>query len=246
MGIRWLILPDIHDKVRQASRIIEREPHDRLLLMGDYFDSFQTGVTDAADTAIAVKEWLNMPGTTCLLGNHDVSYGWGRLNPRLLCPGYDPAKWIVINRAIRANDWLKFRLHAWLDGGERPWLVTHAGLHPVFVQNVIPDRYREVIDNLCDVAREQLNLGEEHPLLARGTGISGDDSPRGLDWLYWAELAPIPGLNQLTAHTQAASVRCKETTLSRNLCLDTNLRYYAVFQNGELETKRYDDLIARK
>jgi predicted phosphodiesterase len=54
-GMRWLILPDIHDKLRRANQIIEREPHDRLLLMGDFFDDFRTGVTDAADTANQVK-----------------------------------------------------------------------------------------------------------------------------------------------------------------------------------------------
>lgn len=33
--MRWLILPDIHDKLRRANQIIEREPHDHLLQMGD-------------------------------------------------------------------------------------------------------------------------------------------------------------------------------------------------------------------
>src|ERR1017187_5305658 len=32
--MRWLILPDIHDKLRRANQIIEREPHDRLFLNG--------------------------------------------------------------------------------------------------------------------------------------------------------------------------------------------------------------------
>ena len=63
-AMRWLILPDIHDKLRRAKQIIEREPHDRLLFMGDFFDDFRTGVTDAADTASQVKLWLNSPNTT--------------------------------------------------------------------------------------------------------------------------------------------------------------------------------------
>jgi len=61
--MRWLILPDIHDKIRRANEIIEREPHDHPLLMGDFFDDFQTGVTDAADTAKQVKNWLNASNT---------------------------------------------------------------------------------------------------------------------------------------------------------------------------------------
>jgi predicted MPP superfamily phosphohydrolase len=123
--MRYLILPDVHDKIRRANQIIEREPHDHLLLMGDFFDDFRTGVTDAADTARQVKRWLNAPNTTCLLGNHDMSYGWGRQNRRLICPGYDAAKWITIHGTLMARDWQKFRLHAWLDGDERPWLVSH-------------------------------------------------------------------------------------------------------------------------
>ena len=65
--MRWLILPDVHDEIRRVNQIIEREPHDHLLLMGDFFDDFRTGVTDAADTARQVKRWLNAPNITCLL-----------------------------------------------------------------------------------------------------------------------------------------------------------------------------------
>src|ERR1017187_10358836 len=116
--MRYLILPDVHDKIRRANQIIEREPHDHLLLMGDFFDDFRTGVTDAADTARQVKRWLNAPNTTCLLGNHDMSYGWGRQNRRLICPGYDAAKWITINATVTTRDWQRFKLRAWLEGAQ--------------------------------------------------------------------------------------------------------------------------------
>jgi len=122
--MRWLILPDIHDKIRRANQIIEREPHDCLLLLGDFFDDFRTGVTDAADTAKQVKRWLSSPNTTCLLGNHDQSYGWGRQNRQLICPGYDAAKWITIHGTVTSRDWQKFRLHAWLEDDQRPWLLV--------------------------------------------------------------------------------------------------------------------------
>src|ERR1017187_4459046 len=92
--MRWLILPDIHDKIRRANQIIECEPHDHLLLLGDYFDDFRTGVTDAADIARQVKRWLNAPNTTCLLGSHDMSYEWGRQNRR---------RWGIFNRRKWGN-----------------------------------------------------------------------------------------------------------------------------------------------
>jgi hypothetical protein len=59
----------------------------------------------------------------------------------------------------------------------------------------------------------------------------------------WDELVPISGLNQLVGHTPDKSVRHKNTSTSRNICLDTNLRHYAVFDGGKLEIKSYDALM---
>ena len=241
--MRWLILPDAHDKILRANQIIERESHDHLLLLGDFFDDFRTGVTDAADTARQVKRWLNAPNTTCLLGNHDMSYGWGRQNRRLICPGYDAAKWITINGNLTNRDWQKFKLYAWLEGGERPWLVTHAGLHPCWLEGTEPGRYREFIDKLCADAWDSLNRGEHHFLLGRGLSRSGDQKIGGINWLDWDELVPIPGLNQLVGHTPAKAVRYKNLPTSQNICLDTNLRHYAVFEDGQVEIRSYDDLM---
>jgi len=241
--MRWLILPDIHDKIRRTNQIIEHEPHDCLLLLGDFFDDFRTGVTDAADTVKQVKRWLSSPNTTCLLGNHDQSYGWGRQNRQLICPGYDPAKWITIHGTVTSRDWQKFKLHAWLEGDRRPWLVSHAGLHPAWLERAEPGRYRELIDRLCANAWDCLNRGEHHFLLGRGLSRSGDQNIGGINWLDWNELVPIPGLNQLVGHTPSQSVRYKNTSTSQNICLDTNLRHYAVFEDGQLEIKSYDELM---
>jgi hypothetical protein len=243
--MRWLILPDIHDKVGRANHIIEREPHDRLLLIGDYFDDYQTGVTDAAETALQVKKWLHAPYTTCLLGNHDMSYGWGRQNRRWLCPGHDSAKWITINSILTTRDWRSFKLHAWLDGGGTSWLVTHAGFHAAWLSDTAPALYRARIDNLCANAWASLLRGEEHPLLGRGASRSGDQEIGGLNWMDWSELVPIPDVNQLFGHTPAENVRHKNVSNSRNICLDTHLRHYAVCEDGRLEIKRWDDLVAR-
>ena len=88
-----------------------------------------------------------------------------------------------------------------------------------------------------------LNRGEHHGLLGRGVSRSGDQRIGGICWMDWDELVPIPGLNQLVGHTPDKSVRHKNTTTSRNICLDTNLRNYAVFDGGKLEIKSYDALM---
>lgn len=241
--MRYLIIPDIHDKIRKANQIIERESHDHLLLLGDYFDDYKTGVTDAADTAKQVKCWLNDPSATCLLGNHDMSYGWGRQNRRLLCPGFDAAKWIVINGILTSRDWQKFKLHTWLEGERGLWLVSHAGIHPTWLEGAEPESYRDTIDRLCANAWGCLNRREHHALLGRGESRSGDQEVGGINWLDWDELIPIPGLNQLTGHTPGSSVRYRSAPTSLNICLDTNLSHYAVFQDGRLEIKSYTEMV---
>jgi hypothetical protein len=217
--MRWLILPDIHDKLRRATQIIEREPHDRLLLMGDFFDDFRTGVTDAADTATQVKQWLNSPNTICLLGNHDMSYGWCRQNRRLLCPGYDAAKWIAINATVTTGDWQKFELHAWLDGDHAPWLVSHAGVHPVWLDGGEPCKPGSSSTGPAQTpGHVSTGANTTYFLLGRGVSRSGDQRMGGICWMDWDELVPIPGLNQLVGHTPDKSVRHKNTPTSRNIC----------------------------
>jgi hypothetical protein len=80
--------------------------------------------------------------------------------------------------------------------------------------------------------------------VGRGASRSGDQRIGGINWMDWDELVPIPGLNQLVGHTPDKSVRHRNTPTSRNICLDTNLRNYAVFEVGKLEIKSYDALMA--
>ena len=62
----------------------------------------------------------------------------------------------------------------------------------------------------------------------------------GLNWMDWSDLAPIPGVNQLVGHTAAETVRHKRTSNTRNICLDTNLNHYAIFEEGTLEIKPWN------
>jgi hypothetical protein len=120
--------------------------------------------------------------------------------------------------------------------------VSHTGIHPAWLEGVEPGKYREFIDRACVDALICLNRGEPHVLLGRGASRSGHQKIGGINWMDWDELVPIPGLNQLVGHTPAQSVRHKKTPTSRNVCLDTHLRHYAVFDLGKLEIKSSDAL----
>ncbi len=240
--MRTLILPDVHDRVSQAQAIIQSVAHDQLILLGDFFDDWGTGIEEATATAAQVKVWLNDPKVTCLLGNHDMSYGWSFLNDRFRCSGFTEDKFIAINKLLLDEDWQKFKTHAWLNGDTNPWLVTHAGFHPSFLTG--PEvTGRDQIDAQCQEAWNNLNLGVRHPLLGAGFTRWGDQLAGGLCWLDWHdEFQPIQGVNQLVGHTCGKTVRSMVVPGSRNVCLDTDLKDYAVFVDGTMTVHRVGDL----
>ena len=76
--MRTLVISDVHNRIIRAQSIIDKVPHDKLVLTGDYFDSYGEGA-DAAEyarnTAVWLKEKiLHNPKAVALLGNHDTSY----------------------------------------------------------------------------------------------------------------------------------------------------------------------------
>ena len=127
--MKHLIIPDVHDKVEIVDRLLDQEAFDQLIFLGDFFDDFTTGVKEAEQTAHRVKAWLDQG--ICLLGNHDLCYGWGRWNADYMCSGFTQPKARAIHSVLDWEDWKKLELHCWVEG-ETPWLITHAGFHKAF------------------------------------------------------------------------------------------------------------------
>lgn len=233
--MRTLILPDIHDQIERANEIIEREPHDQLIFHGDFFDSFGGGVAEARATASQVKEWLDS-GAICLLGNHDMAYGWGQKISHI-CTGYTLQKSLVINSILTPADWGKFRLHTWL-GDVQPWLLSHAGVHGFWLDGIRPGRYVDFINEQCEDAWINLNRGDYHYLLDVGKRYGGEQKFGGINWLRWKDMEPITGINQIFGHTPGRAVRYLLARQTTNVCLDTNLRDYAIFDTEGETTLR--------
>ena len=71
---KTLVIPDIHNDFKLAEGIIHRERPDHTVFLGDYFDDWYDTVQDAANVAKWLRESLENPDRTHLIGNHDVSY----------------------------------------------------------------------------------------------------------------------------------------------------------------------------
>ena len=237
-----LIIPDLHDKSQQAQAILDSEQWDKAVLCGDVFDDFTTDVREAVVTANWLQETLKNPDITCLWGNHDLHYAW--LWPWLRCSGYSPEKQQAILLTGIESLRTRFRFHVWVDG----WLITHAGLDNRLLSQAhyrkAPFRDSTSMKAFADwlVSEEQrcfdcLQFGLRHPWLQAGRDRGGDAPVGGLVWSDVRSFQPIPGINQLFGHTPSYNVREVQGRQSRNVCIDTNLRHYAVIENGELTVK---------
>ena len=233
--MKYLIIPDVHDKVNLVDRILDQEGSwDQLVFLGDFFDDFSTGAKEARQTAERVKKWLDE--AVCLLGNHDVPYGWMR--PEYLCSGntYEKAK--VINEILKTEDWDKFRLHCWVEDltGET-WLLTHAGLHSAHV-SPSSDLLKVQVDTLLQNTLHDLKGGRRTKLLGAGWDRGGSQEYGGVTWCDFRQLVPVPGLNQICGHTPYTEVRIKTINESHQIvCLDTHLRHYAVIEDSSLSIR---------
>lgn len=216
---RTLVIPDIHTRIRLAESIIDYEPHDQIVFLGDYFD----GYDDSLEITHQVAEWLyesmSKPNRIHLLGNHDLSY----LNPDYRCSGYSEGKrWAIKNTKLNLNN----LSHYYMIGNI---LLTHAGLSKEFYDecNYNSRMVGSFLDNMVRTNKTRLYNCSR----VRG----GLDSFSGILWCDFEEFVPIDGVRQIFGHTNDKAVR----KIGDNYCIDTFGSSYAVIQNGEIEIKTF-------
>ncbi len=235
--MKTLILPDIHNKVALADAIIAQERADRIVCLGDYFDSYDEASEDHIHTAQWLKKTLARFESTFtgLVGNHDLPYR--NLNSRFThCPGFTKQKKIDIRRELSQIEFNKLRWFTWVDG----WLLTHAGLSLInALKNIGNEPYTqevvsEALEKEARLAEAQLSYGAEHWFYHCGRARGGDFQHGGIVWNdFRQEFVPLSGIRQIVGHTFTRIPCC----IKGNWNIDCNLRYYAIIENGTLTTK---------
>ena len=213
-----LVIPDIHLQHEKAQRIIDMHEVDEVVLLGDYFDNWNDGPDSNRETAKWLKDALDR--YTCLMGNHDQSYRFGK---RHRCSGYTWYKQVAINSVMMPADWDKLQLLVERDG----WYLSHAGWHRHFGA-IDP----EVLGLALDVAKRD---GTVVPILGVGWERGGDQVYGGVTWCDWDEFQPPARTKHLVGHTKGPVVRHKGLKGFRSYCLDTGLRNFAILNDGDLE-----------
>lgn len=228
--MKTLIIPDIHDKIDVVDTIIEKEPSDQIVFLGDYFDSYNEDVDSCQKTALWLKKSLKHENRIHLIGNHDLSY---ISNGKFPCSGFNNFKLWAINKVLTTEDWDKLYFHTWVD----KWLCTHAGLSNNFYQEYFDNR--NVIDFMNEeskIALDSIKSGFYHKFFFCSQARGGWDGHAGIVWCDYDEFEPVLTVNQIFGHTRGV-IRQKMSYMSTNYCIDTFLNNYAVHENGKMEIK---------
>ena len=208
---RALILSDIHHRRARAQSIIDKVPHDELVLLGDYFDNYNDTVQDAVDTA----EWLTekilgKPNTFAMIGNHDAAYVFPQ-NLHLYCKGHSHEKSDAINKVLTSEYKDKLKVYHITQG----YVCSHAGLtnqkwkeYSAKFDQKPEQTYLQFFDEVMsyfvqlDIRRARYNENAE--LFAAGWDRGGTSRYGGMNWVDWRNLAPINGINQIVGHSTYA------------------------------------------
>lgn len=149
MAEKTLILGDIHGE-KLWEDVIKKEQPDKVIFIGDYFDSFHRTCLEQLANFERIIEYkrLNMDTTTLLVGNHDLHY-----YPEIGFTGTSGYQWggctISIEEMFNTNRKLLQAAHM-VDN----ILFTHAGLTETWLQEVLGeidiDKHYKELDSLIN------------------------------------------------------------------------------------------------
>ena len=186
------------------------EPYDKVIFLGDIFDSWNDGPVQALDAAHWLKSKLEDPRNVFVLGNHCQQYIWPH-HPSW-CWGFTQGKSDAIRSVLTQADLDKLRpCHV-----EQDILFTHAGFDYHLPQQLARagceaptgtltvDSIAAFINHVWpEVCARYGNTAQTrfHPLLEPGRSRGGTQQVGGITWEDFHAHIPVPGVAQIVGHS---------------------------------------------
>lgn len=210
--MKTIVLGDTHGRSNWKLAIHQEQPIDRVIFIGDYFDSFEiTGVEQIHNFKEIVHYKKTNPQieVILLLGNHDMPYYPGFTDTAI--SGYQHKIAPSIKQVIEEN-----KEHLQIAYGFDEYLFTHAGVSPEFMNSVFgPDGWTKenVVSDLNDMLKYRPNVFQ-----FTGMDPYGDNTYQTPIWIRPGSLMSVnkkhaKGLKkdyiQIVGHTQMKKLDLK-------------------------------------
>lgn len=199
--MKVIALGDIHGK-DIWKRIIDKEKPDKVVFVGDYFDSFDIGpekqILNFQDIIQYKKD--NPDSVVTLLGNHDFHYlpvaretysGYQRFAAYQITP--------LIKEAVELGILQICHLHG-------DFLFSHAGISKTWCEKWGIDLGIDFVEQINDLVKYQ---GKQFRF--QGTDIYGNDVTQSPIWIRPDALRAdaLEGFNHVVGHTRVDSIDLK-------------------------------------
>lgn len=232
--MKIVVIGDIHGS-KKWKKIVEKEENaDKIIFIGDYFDSFDFKPIEQIENFKNIHEYKlnNSAKVELLIGNHDFHYMWG------IEDEYSGYNWVhsndycqLISESLKEN-FLKI-CHV-----EDKFMFTHAGISKTWLESVDIVNDENIVDNINELFKYQprkfgFTMGknfspygndkEQTPLWIRPQALEGD---------------AIEGYTHVVGHTQHVSIKDYMRKYKRSICVDVlPMNEYLVITDGEVIVK---------
>lgn len=190
--MKKVILGDIHGR-KIWKDIIDKESPNKIVFVGDYFDSWDIPGQDQIFNFLEIIELRKAMGENCelLLGNHDLSYlySWAR------CSGYQNYSAKMINAVLEQH---KHALN--IATYHKQWLISHAGVTQTWLNKNKDKWIQDEHENIAEFVNDLFHF---HPEAFEFDGYDsyGDDITQSPMWVRPQSLFQ-DGLDyQIVGHT---------------------------------------------
>ena len=199
--MKTFVIGDLHNHVEGIEDFLQENPHDSVIFLGDYFDSWGDNRYMAQNTAEWLVQSLKHENRIHLMGNHDMPYRFPA-NEYVRCPGWTPDKQRAVSSVMRGkyDYWKKLKL-AHFQG---KFIFSHAGLTEKLFNVGLngPDlkAYEKTIEDALANAEAHQNARDSVYVQYF------DPSYDGITWIRPEVLKLLPGITQVFGHTITCEV----------------------------------------
>ncbi len=234
--MKTLIIPDIHGR-QDWKRILYKEDFDRVVFLGDYFDSFDIKTTDQINNFLDIIEYKKTSGkdVVMLIGNHDHHYIVGDNGTS----GFQQLGSFQIMPVMEAN-----KEHLQMAYQFDNFLCTHAGVGETFMDACFgKDGWK--VDEIADKLNE-LQLYKPLSFVFNGSNGHGDDIGQTPIWIRPRSLMLDSKelkkkLIQIVGHTGVKNIDPGKATGGRYYFVDTLSSHdqeYLLIENNIVNIKK--------